>query len=197
MLLDVLTEDPTWFEWSSERLSRCANDNYLAINPIIYAEVSVRFATVEELEEALPPSHFVRLPLPWEGAFLAGKCFLRYRRASGGRRSPLPNFYIGAHAAVAGLTLLTRDAQRHRSYFPTVSIIAPDQAEPWGCASSSAPGEPVLAAGRSSLPLTPAASRRPRCSRARCRGWGEWRGRRWGQAGRRLPQGWTGQASCV
>jgi predicted nucleic acid-binding protein len=125
VLLDVLTEDPTWFAWSSERLSRCADDAFLAINPIIYAEVSVRFETIEDLEEALPASVFARLPLPWEAGFLAGKCFLRYRRAQGARRSPLPDFYIGAHAAVAGLTLLTRDSRRYASYFPSVKLISP------------------------------------------------------------------------
>ena len=99
-------------------------------------EVSIRFDRIEELEDALPEEHFLRLrvaararltpsPLPWEAAFLAGKCFVRYRRRSGPRRSPLPDFYIGAHAAVAGLTLLTRDATRYRTYFPGLEIIAP------------------------------------------------------------------------
>ena len=91
----------------------------------MYAEVSIRFERIEELEDALPARDFARLPLPWEAAFLAGKCFVRYRRRSGRRRSPLPDFYIGAHAAVAGLTLLTRDATRYRTYFPGVEIIAP------------------------------------------------------------------------
>ena len=96
------------------------------INPIIYAEVSVRFARIEELEEALPADLFRREPLPWEAAFLAGKCFLRYRKGGGAKRSPLPDFYIGAHAAVRGATLLTRDASRYRSYFPTLRVIAPN-----------------------------------------------------------------------
>ncbi|HPS78920.1 MAG TPA: type II toxin-antitoxin system VapC family toxin [Thermoanaerobaculaceae bacterium] len=126
VLLDVLTEDPTWFGWSSAQLARCADSSTLAINPIIYAEVSVRFADIAELEEVLPPGVFERLPLPWEAAFLAGKCFLRYRRSKGGGRSPLPDFYIGAHAAVAGLALLTRDATRYRTYFPKLQIIAPE-----------------------------------------------------------------------
>lgn len=91
----------------------------------MYAEVSIRFERIEELEDALPAGDFARLPLPWEAAFLAGKCFVRYRRRSGRRRSPLPDFYIGAHAAVAGLTLLTRDATRYRTYFPGLEIIAP------------------------------------------------------------------------
>jgi hypothetical protein len=97
----------------------------IAINPIIYAEVSIRFERIEELEETLPESEFRRLPLPWEAAFLAGKCFIRYRRRRGARRSPLPDFYIGAHAAVAGMPLLTRDASRYRTYFPRIELIAP------------------------------------------------------------------------
>lgn len=125
VLLDVLTEDPEWFEWSSDRLATCADSHVLAINPIIYAEVSVGFGTIEELEEVLAPELFARLPLPWEAAFLAGKCFLQYRQRRGARRSPLPDFYIGAHAAVAGLTLLTRDATRYRTYFPTLRLISP------------------------------------------------------------------------
>lgn len=126
VLLDVLTEDATWFDWSSRQLAHSADTGLLAINPIIYAEVSVGFATIEELEEVLPAARFVRLPLPWEVAFLAGKCFLSYRRRKGSRRSPLPDFYIGAHAAVAGLALLTRDATRYRTYSPRLQIIAPD-----------------------------------------------------------------------
>ena len=125
MLLDVLTEDPEWFAWSGEALAECAEMSALAVNPLIYAEISIRFDRIEELEEALPEEDFVRLPLPWEAAFLAGKCFVRYRRRRGGRHSPLPDFYIGAHAAVAGLALLTRDAKRYRTYFPGRDVIAP------------------------------------------------------------------------
>ena len=95
------------------------------INPIIYAEVSVRFDTIEEVEEVLPPEYFERAQLPWEAAFLAGKAFEWHRRRGGLKRSPLPDFYIGAHAAVAGMTLLTRDARRYRAYFPKLRIIAP------------------------------------------------------------------------
>ena len=87
--------------------------------------MSIRFERIEELEQALPPAALRRLPLPWEAAFLAGKCFLRYRKRGGGQRTPLPDFYIGAHAAVAGMMLLTRDARRYRSYFPNVRLIAP------------------------------------------------------------------------
>ncbi len=120
-----MTEDPEWSAWSAETLAECAERSALAINPLVYAEVSIRFERIEELQDALPEEDFLRLPLPWEAAFLAGKCFVRYRRRRGPRRSPLPDFYIGAHAAVAGLALLTRDATRYRTYFPALEIIAP------------------------------------------------------------------------
>ena len=125
VLLDVLTQDQRWAEWSESALARCADDAVIAINPIIYAEVSIRFERIEDLEETLPESEFRRLPLPCEAAFLAGKCFVRYRRRRGVRRSPLPDFYIGAHAAVEGIPLLTRDVSRYRSYFPGLELIAP------------------------------------------------------------------------
>jgi len=126
VLLDVMTEDPKWFEGSSHALARCADDSRLVINPVIYAEVSIRFATIEELEDALPISLFERRDVPWEAAFLAGKCFMRYRRAGGRRAAPLPDFFIGAHAAVEKLDLLTRDPARYRAYFPTVKLIVPE-----------------------------------------------------------------------
>jgi hypothetical protein len=127
IILDIVTEDETWFAWSAETLADCARSNILAVNPIIYAEVSIRFEKMEELDAALPSNYFRRLPLPWEAAFLAGagKCFLDYRRKGGRKRSPLPDFYIGAHADVSGMTLLTRDAARYRTYFPALRIIAP------------------------------------------------------------------------
>jgi predicted nucleic acid-binding protein len=126
VLLDVLTEDATWYSWSSAALAAAADRKSLAINPLVYAEVSVGFERVEELDEALPPQTFLRLPLPWAAAFLAGKCFLSSRRAGGERHSPLPDFYIGAHAAVEGMTLLTRDPARYRTYLPTLDLIAPE-----------------------------------------------------------------------
>ena len=125
VLLDVLTEDRTWFAWSSEALARCANDGPLVINPLIFAEVSVGFDRIEELDDALEPSMFQRRPLPWEAGFLAGKCFLRYRRRGGSKTSTLPDFFIGAHALVEGLALVTRDATRYRTYFPRLSLVAP------------------------------------------------------------------------
>lgn len=125
VILDILTEDDGWLDWSSTQLAESANSGMLVINPIIYAEVSARFERIEELDDALPVNYYRRLPLPFEAAFLAGQCFMKYKRRGGNRRSPMPDFYIGAHAALSGLTLLTRDARRYRDYFPTVRIIAP------------------------------------------------------------------------
>ena len=125
VLLDVLEEDSTWYEWSANELQRAADSSLLIINTVIYAEVSIGFHRIEELEEALRPDLFYRRPIPWEAAFLAGKCFMRYRKLGGTRRSPLPDLFIGAHAAVEKLTLLTRDAARYRTYFPSLSLIAP------------------------------------------------------------------------
>ena len=125
VLLDVITEHDEWMDWSATALSKAANISRLAINPIVYAEVAARFARIEELEEALPPDYYQRLALPWDAAFLAGQCFVKYRRRGGSRRSPMPDFYIGAHAAIEEMTLLTRDPRRYRTYFPTLHIIAP------------------------------------------------------------------------
>ena len=97
----------------------------LCINPIIYAEVSVGFDRIETLDDALSDDAFTRVDLPWEAGFLAGKAFLHYRRAKGARTSPLPDFYVGAHAAIEGMSLLTRDAKRYRTYFPTLDLICP------------------------------------------------------------------------
>lgn len=126
VIIDVATCDARWFTWSSEALARAADDGRLAINPLIYAEVSAGYDRIEELDEVLPPEVFHRLPLPWEAGFLAGRCFVEYRRRGGARLAPLPDFYIGAHAAVEGLTLLTRDARRYRTYFPRLEIVAPE-----------------------------------------------------------------------
>ena len=125
ILLDVVTEDPKWFEWSSTMLGLHAEQSVLVINPIVYAEVSIGFDSIEELESALPPNVFRRDELPWEAGFLAGKCFIAYRRRGGRRIAPLPDFYIGAHAAVRGMTVLTRDARRYKTYFPKLDLIAP------------------------------------------------------------------------
>jgi predicted nucleic acid-binding protein len=125
VLLDILIPDPVWEDWSSEALIDAAEDSLLAINPIIYSEVSIGFSRIEELETALP-RELEREELPWEAAFLAGKAFLAYRRRSGSKARTLPDFFIGAHAAVRGYTLLTRDPRRFRSYFPTLSILSPE-----------------------------------------------------------------------
>ncbi|MDA3626736.1 type II toxin-antitoxin system VapC family toxin [Saccharopolyspora sp. WRP15-2] len=126
VLLDLVIADSEWFEWSAGSLEKAADDGLLVINPLIFAEVSVRFQTIEEVEEAFPDDFFVRTPLPWSAGFLAAKCFAQYRKRGGEKRSPLPDFYIGAHAAVSRLRLLTRDASRYRTYFPTVELIAPE-----------------------------------------------------------------------
>jgi len=125
VLLDVLTDDPRWYGWSAAQLDACAAKAELCINPIVYAEVSVGFERIEQLDEALSPDAFTRLELPWEAGFLAGKAFVQYRRAKGSRSSPLPDLYIGAHAAIEGMALLTRDAKRHRTYYPTLELICP------------------------------------------------------------------------
>lgn len=125
VLLDIMTEDENWFDWSAGILNDYADTSILCINPVIYAEVSVRFARIEDVEEAIPESLLSRLPVPYEAAFLAAKCFLSYRKRGGARHSTLPDFFIGAHAAVEGMQLITRDASRYRTYFPKLHVIAP------------------------------------------------------------------------
>lgn len=125
VLLDIITDDPAWSDWSAENIEHLANETLLVVNPLIYAEISIGFETIEELERVLPEDLYQREPLPWEAAFLAGKAFLAYRRRGGAKRSPLPDFYIGAHAAVNGYRLLTRNPSDFRTNFPTVDIIAP------------------------------------------------------------------------
>lgn len=125
VVLDVVTSDPTWAAWSEDALAKARDEGRLVINPIVYAEVSIGFERIEELDEAVPTGDFEREQLPYEAGYLAGKAFLAYRRRGGERRSPLPDFYIGAHAAVRGYRLLTRDVVRYRTYFPSVELIAP------------------------------------------------------------------------
>lgn len=125
VLIDLLSEDSAWFSWSSSALAEAADSANLIINVVIYSEVSVRFTRIEDLEAALPRANFHRESIPFEAAFLAGKAFLAYQRRDGAKRSPLPDFLIGAHAAIAGHRLLTRDATRYRTYFPTLELIAP------------------------------------------------------------------------
>jgi hypothetical protein len=125
VLLDYLTDDAEWSDWSAAMLVTATDTGSLAINQVIFGEASVRFDTIEEVERAIPADYFIRAPLPWEAAFLAAKVFAKYRRRGGTKTAPLPDFFIGAHAAVAGMTLLTRDARRYRRYFPRLRIIAP------------------------------------------------------------------------
>jgi hypothetical protein len=125
VVLDILTDDTTWGHWSQTRLAQARDTGILVINPLIYAEVSTGFDQIEDLDQALPATDFAREALPWEAGFLAGKAFLTYRQRGGQRRSPLADFYIGAHAAVRGYRLLTRDTPRYRTYYPNLELIAP------------------------------------------------------------------------
>lgn len=130
VLIDVFTDDPDWQAWSAEALQRTAEREELAINPIVYAELAAGFEREAQLERALKHWPLVRLALPYNAGFLAGQAFVRYRREGGTRQAPLPDFYIGAHAQVEGLGLLTRDATRFRRYFPQLRLTAPDTAPP-------------------------------------------------------------------
>jgi predicted nucleic acid-binding protein len=126
ILIDVFHTRTAFTEWSTEQLAAARAKGLLLINPLIYAEMAAGYATSEELEAALAPSLFRREDLPWEAAYAAGHAFLQYRRAGGDKRSPLPDFYIGAHAMVRGYRLLSRDVAKYRTYFPLISIISPE-----------------------------------------------------------------------
>jgi predicted nucleic acid-binding protein len=128
VILDIVTEDPVWAQWSEGALARARDDGMLAINPIVYAEVSTGFDRIEDLDDVIPADDFRREVLPYEAGFVAAKAYLAYRRRGGQKRSLLPDFYVGAHAAVRGYQLLTRDAARYRTYFPTVTLITPPPA---------------------------------------------------------------------
>lgn len=125
ILIDLFTDDPQWSVWSAERLIECSKVGLIGINPIIYAEASVAYRTQTAFDAALNPLSLIRWDLPYAAGFRAGKAFLDYRHNGGERRSPLPDFYIGAHAAVSKLKVLTRDPTRFRRYFPEVELIAP------------------------------------------------------------------------
>ena len=125
-ILDLMTEDERWFDWSAEATRRAADTSRLVINAVVYADVSVHVSRVEDLDAILRGNVLEREAVPFDGAFLAGKCFAMYRSRGGLRSSPLPDFFIGAHAAVAGYRLLTRDAARFRTYFPKLDVIAPE-----------------------------------------------------------------------
>jgi predicted nucleic acid-binding protein len=126
IILDVFLDDPNWAEWSESKLEKFSSITKLFINPVIYSEVSVGFKRIEELESALTRSGFQMLEIPKEALFLAGKAFLKYRKNRDTKRSPLPDFYIGAQAAIFELDMLTRDVTRYRTYFPTVRLISPE-----------------------------------------------------------------------
>ncbi|MGH6993165.1 MAG: type II toxin-antitoxin system VapC family toxin [Caulobacteraceae bacterium] len=128
VIIDVLGEDAAWVSWSEAALSRAADADEIAINPIIYAEVSMGYVSIEELESRLGAHEFRRVELPYSAAFIAGRAFMLYRRRGGSRTSPLSDFYIGAHAAVSGMRLLTRDPRRYLDYFPALDLISPDLA---------------------------------------------------------------------
>ena len=125
VLLDIITDDPRWGSWSSEQLATLANETQLVINPIIFSEVSIGFLSLEDAGSALSEDTFLREDLPWAAAFLAGKAFLNYRKRQGKRTSPLPDFYIGAHALAQGYRLLTRDQARYETYFPDLELVTP------------------------------------------------------------------------
>ncbi len=125
IILDVFLDDPNWAEWSESKLEKFSSITKLFINPVVYSEVSVGFKRIEELESALNRGGFQMLEIPKEALFLAGKAFLKNRKNRGTKRSPLPDFYIGAHAAILEMDLITRDESRYRTYFPTVKLICP------------------------------------------------------------------------
>jgi predicted nucleic acid-binding protein len=125
VLLDVLAGDARWAPWSSSALAAIAGESVLVINPLIYAEVSIRFGSIEALDDVLPSALYRREDIPYSAAYLAGKAYVRYRQRGGKRQSILPDFFIGAHAAVAGYRVLTRDPRRYRSYFPKLELVAP------------------------------------------------------------------------
>ncbi len=126
VILDIFLDDPKWVDWSVSVLADASCNSTLYINQIIYAEVSIGFQRIEELESALNAGGFQILEIPKEALFLAGKAYLNYRRRRGTKKSPLPDFYVGAQAAVLGLDLITRDEGKYRTYFPTVKIICPE-----------------------------------------------------------------------
>jgi len=125
VLLDLVTDDPVWADWSIRQLDAAAIKGPLTINGVVYAELSVRFERIEDLDEVLADSGITLEEVPRSALFLAGKVFQRYRTAGGIRNSVLPDFFIGAHATVTGLPLLTRDIQRYKTYFPSINLIAP------------------------------------------------------------------------
>jgi predicted nucleic acid-binding protein len=126
ILIDIFSDDPDWFDWSSSQLEAAALDGPLFINDVVYTETSIRYREVQRFEAALGRAGVVMVPIPHPALFAAGKAFEKYRKAGGSRTGVLPDFFIGAHAEVERLPLLTRDARRYRTYFPNVTLIAPE-----------------------------------------------------------------------
>lgn len=127
VLIDVLEDDPAWADWSLRQLRAQSQVHELLINPVIYAELSLAFDAVEALDEAVDGMGLVLQPVPKPALFLAGKAYMRYRRAGGSKSNVLADFFIGAHAAVLGCAILTRDARRYRNYFPSVGLVLPPE----------------------------------------------------------------------
>lgn len=125
VLVDVLQNDPQWADWSIGQLRAQAQLHQLVINPVIYAELSLSFSTFEALDRVVATMELAMHEMPQPALFLAGKAYLQYRRRGGGKAQVLPDFFIGAHAAVEGWPLLTRDASRFRTYFPSLEVVAP------------------------------------------------------------------------
>lgn len=123
VLLDIVQDDPDWGDWSQQQLEAASLRGRLAINAVIYAELSMAYERIEDLDRVVQQTGLHQLTIPREALFLAGKAFLQYRRRRGGRTGVLPDFFIGAHAAVTGTPILTRDVRRYRTYFPTVEIL--------------------------------------------------------------------------
>ncbi len=126
VLLDILTADPRWLTWSTQQFRLAVATGPIPINPIIYAELATGFDSRADLDHWLRPALFKRLPLPYEAGFRASRAFVEYRKSGGQRNAPLPDFFIGAHAELAGLTLVTRDTVRYRTYFPKLKLITPE-----------------------------------------------------------------------
>ena len=124
VLIDIITEDAVWYGWSSDAMRSAARNSAVYINPLIYAEVSTQYSSIEKLDRVLPNSILRRAQLPYSAGFLAAKAFVAYRRRGGSLRSPMPDFYIGAHAVVQNLTLVTRHVRRYRKYFPSLRLIS-------------------------------------------------------------------------
>lgn len=126
VLIDIVAEDPRWAQWSEEALVSALDEGPVFVDQIVFAEISIGYTSAESCQQALTARGLELVPIPWPAAFLAGRAYSAYKQRGGTKLAPLPDFFIGAHAAVAGLRLLTRDASRYRTYFPTIELIAPE-----------------------------------------------------------------------